>query len=716
MANLQKSSMGLPGPAAGGGLGADIMGQLAGNKDIVMPLAIIGILLIMVVPIPPFLMDLLLTFSITISLLILFVGIYTVKPLDFSVFPSLLLVVTLFRLALNIGTTRLILLKGAEGTGAAGHLIESFGAFVVGGNYVVGLIIFTILIVINFVVITKGAGRVAEVSARFTLDAMPGKQMSIDADLNAGIISESQARERRRKIEMEADFYGAMDGASKFVRGDAIAGILILLINIIGGLIIGMLQHGLSVSEASRIYTLLTVGDGLVSQIPSLIVSTAAGLVVTRAAGETNLGDAVSTQLLLQPRAMGVAAGMLIVFAIIPGMPTIPFLALAGMTGFTAWSAGKAIDTKTSREAEALKQEARKEEKKPEQADTLLPLDLVSLEVGYGLIGLVDQEQNGDLLDRIKSLRRQFAQEWGFVVPPVHIRDNLELRPAIYQILIKGCVVASFEMRPGHLLAMAADDSDGARLEGHSTTEPAFGLPAVWIPETRREQAQAMGYTVVDQSTIIATHLTEVLKAHSHELLTRQETQSLIDTLGKKFPKVIEGVVGDILPLGLIQKVLQNLLQERVSIRDMLTIIETMSERAPQARDADLLTEYVRQSLARHITRPYQDENGKLMVLMLDREIEEMIMRHTRSSDQGVALTLDPESAQRILKAIEVAIDQWGMVMGTPVLTCLPAVRIPLRKLTEKFFPQLALLSHNEIPPAVPVETLALVGLTHAAA
>ena len=697
-----------------------LVAHLQRNRDVVMPLAIIGILMIMIVPVPPFLMDLLLTLSITSSLLILFVGIYTIHPLEFSVFPSLLLIVTLFRLALNIGTTRLILLHGNEGTHAAGGLIAAFGDFVVGGNYVVGLIIFAILIVINFVVITKGSGRVAEVSARFTLDAMPGKQMSIDADLNAGIINEQEARKRRKKIEMEADFYGAMDGASKFVRGDAIAGILILVINSIGGLVIGVLQHGLAVDEAARIYTLLTVGDGLVSQIPSLIVSTAAGLVVTRAADERNMGDTVNSQIFLQPRAMGVASGMLVVFGLLPGMPTLPFFMLSGITGFAAWSARQALDRREKKAIEEQQAQAQAEEserrKSVEPADVLQPLDLISLEVGYGLIGLVDQEQNGDLLDRIRSLRRQLAQEWGFVVPPVHIRDNLELRPHAYNILIKGCVVARYEMKPGHLLAMAAEDADAASLGGEATIEPAFNLPAIWIPEARRDEAQAAGFTVVDQSTIIATHLTEVLKAYGHELLTRQETQNLIDALAKKYPKVVEGVVGDVLPLGLIQKVLQNLLTERVSIRDMLTIIETMSERAPQIRDTDLLTEYVRQALARHIVQPYVNDQGKLQVMMLDREVEELLMRHTRTTDAGIALTLDPESAQRLLKSLEDAIDQWSMLLGTPILTCLPACRLPLRKLTEKFFPQLVILSHNEIPATVPVETLALVGMKHAAA
>ncbi|MCE5229410.1 flagellar biosynthesis protein FlhA [bacterium] len=693
------------------------LGLAKNQRDALLPLAIIGILIIMVVPVAPWMMDLLLTLSITTSLLILFVGIYINKPLDFSVFPSLLLIVTLLRLALNVGTTRLILLHGNEGTHAAGGLIEAFGNFVVGGNYVVGLIIFMILIVINFMVITKGAGRVAEVSARFTLDAMPGKQMSIDADLNAGLINEGEARSRRKTIELEADFYGAMDGASKFVRGDAIAGIVILVINIVGGLVIGILQHGMSPANAATNYTLLTVGDGLVSQIPALIVSTAAGLVVTRATHEGTLSQTMGQQLFLQPRAMGVASAMLMVFSVIPGMPTMPFLILAGMTGFAAWAALGSMKRKAAVELETKQKAAKLEKPKAESdADLLAPLDLVSLEVGYGLIGLVDQEQKGDLLDRIRSLRRQLAQEWGFVIPPVHIRDNLEFKPTSYALLIKGCVVASADLMQGHLMAMAADDNDGRELGGIQTTEPAFGLPAVWIPEAKREQAQALGYTVVDASTIIIAHLAEVLKNYAHELLTRQETQNLIDGLAKKFPKVVEGVIPDILPLGLIQRVLQNLLAEHVSIRDFLTIIETMTDRAPSVKDSDLLTEYVRQGLARHITKPYLDEVGRLRVMMLDREVEELLMRHTRMSEAGLQLTLDPESAQRILTSLEQASENWQLTQGTPILTCLPACRAPLRRLVEKFLPSLVILSHNEIPPSVRVETLRIVGLNHAVA
>lgn len=686
------------------------------NRDALLPLGLIGILMIMIVPVPPWMMDLLLTLSITSSLLILFVGMYTEQTLDFSAFPSLLLIATLFRLALNIGTTRLILLNGNEGTHAAGGLIQAFGDFVVGGNYVVGLIIFVILIVINFVVITKGAGRIAEVSARFTLDAMPGKQMSIDADLNAGLISEEDARTRRKQIEQEADFYGAMDGASKFVRGDAIAGIVILMINIIGGLIIGVMQHHMALGDAATVYTLLTVGDGLVSQIPSLIVSTAAGLVVTKATSEANLSQTVSKQLLFQPKALLIASLMLVAFGILPGMPLIPFWTLAAMTGFVYQGARKALENQATIAREKQEQEAQAVETKPEQADDLLPLELIALEVGYGLISLVDKEQSGDLLDRIKSLRRQLANDIGFVVPPVHIRDNLELAPNAYSILIKGCDVATFEMRPGHLLAMAAEDADVSELGGVPTTEPAFGLPAFWIPDAKKETAQAMGFTVVNPSTVITTHLTEVIKRYAHELLTRQETQNMLDTLKSKYPKVVEGVVPDMLPLGLIQKVLQNLLSEQVSVRDMLTIIETMTERASTIKDPDVLTEYVRQSLARHIVRPYLDYDNRLQVMVLDRQVEEMIMQHTQHNEHGIFLTLDPGRAQQVLNAIEASIEQCSVLQATPLITCLPAVRLPLRRLIEKFFPQVVLLSHNEIPQHVKVESLGVIGLNHAAA
>ncbi len=686
------------------------------GAEALLPIGIFGILLIMIVPIPPMAMDLLLTFSITMSLLMLFVAIYTVEPLDFSVFPSLLLVVTLLRLSLNIGTTRLILLRGADGPDAAGNLIEAFGKFVVGGNYVVGLIIFIILVIINFVVITKGAGRIAEVSARFTLDAMPGKQMSIDADLNAGLINEDQARKRRRTVEQEADFYGAMDGASKFVRGDAIAGIIIMMINLVAGLVIGIMQHGLSVADASRIYMLLTVGDGLVSQIPSLIVSTAAGLVVTRAAGEKNLSKTLAAQLVVQPRAMGVAGAMLALFGLIPGMPLVPFWALAAGAGSIAFVAGRNKDQAKLDKAIEAEEIVSKEQAAADQEDVLNPVDLVSLEVGYGLISLVDPEQKGDLLERIKSLRREFGQEWGFIVPPVHIRDNLELGPPSYSILIKGCEVASGELHTGHMLAMAMEDENLNELSGTPTVEPAFGLPARWIPEADKEKAASMGFTVVDLSTVITTHLTEVLKTHLHELLTRQETQNLIDTLAKKFPKVTEGVIPELVDLGTIQRVLQNLLAERVPIRDLMTIIETLAEKSQLTKDVDLLTEHVRQASARYISRQHAGADGKMHVLTLDRQIEDAILGNLKKTDQGMALTIDPASAQKIITGIESGIDRWGSMMAAPIICCLPAVRSPLHKLTEKFFPQLVVLSHSEIASNVILEPLGMVEMTNEAA
>ncbi|MCX7011174.1 MAG: flagellar biosynthesis protein FlhA [Candidatus Sumerlaeota bacterium] len=629
------------------------------NKDIVLPVALIGILLTMVVPLPPALVDILLTASITSALLILFVGIYTTEPLQFSVFPSLLLITTLFRLSLNIATTRLILLHGNQGTAVAGHLIETFGQFVVGGDYVVGIIIFTILVIINFAVITRGAGRIGEVSARFTLDAMPGKQMSIDADMNAGLITEQQARERREKIEREADFYGAMDGASRFVRGDAVAAIIITMINIVGGLIIGVLQHGMTLAMAAQNYTLLTVGEGLVAQIPSLVISTSAGIVVSRAASE-------KTSFLEEKAAIEAAR---------PGEPT------------------------PVQEREVL--------------ENLLPLDPIALEVGYGLIALVDSEQNGELLERIKSVRRQFALEMGFVVPPIHIRDNLELKPGGYSVLVRGCEVASSEMMANHLLAMAPEEQP-TRIDGVKTTEPAFGLPALWISEKDRDRAQAEGMTVVDHATIIATHLTEILRAHAAELLGRQETQALLDSISKKFPKMVEGIIPEVLTLNQIQKVLQNLLAERVSIRDMQTVLETLIDKAAATTDPELLTEHVRQALARSITRQHLADDGKLYLMMLDQPIEEALIRATQQAEGARILALDPRIAQNIINAVQRGIEAFTLMQAQPILACMPMIRPQLRRLTEKFFPNLAILSHSEIAPNTPIESMGVVRLANA--
>jgi flagellar biosynthesis protein FlhA len=685
------------------------------NRDIVVPIGVVGILLIFVIPIPAVLIDLLLTLSIAGALLILFVGIYMLKPLDFSVFPSLLLLVTLFRLSLNVATTRKILLDGYTGSQAAGKIIETFGNFVVQGEYIVGGIVFLLLVIINFVVITKGAGRIAEVSARFTLDAMPGKQMSIDADLNAGLVNEEQARERRANIEREADFYGAMDGASKFVRGDAIAGLMITFINILGGLVVGVFRHGMTPAEAAQTFTLLTIGDGLVTQLPSLIVSTAAGMVVTRAASESTLGETVTAQFLVQPRALGVAAAILLAFAVVPGMPYYFFILCAAVIGYVAWVSGRMRQTTALAKSEAALEKAAQAEKatpETEILESILTPDMVSLEVGYGLIPLVDQAQSGELLDRIKSLRRQFALDMGFIVPPIHIRDNLELKPGGYSILIKGNEIASAELMTNHLMAMSAEEERGNPLGGILATEPAFGLPAVWISERDRERAQAMGYTVVNLATVIATHLTEVLRRHAHELLTRQETQNLLNSVSKRFPKVVEGVVPDLLDLGRVQKVLQNLLREQVSIRDMLTIIETLADHATTTKAPEALTEHVRQALARTITRQYVSSDGKIRLLMLDQEIEELVAHATQHTEQGATvLAMEPTTAQRVLDGIQRGMEQFSALQGQPILACVPAIRRQLRQLTAKFFPSLVVLSHNEIAPSTQVESVGIVKL-----
>ncbi len=677
------------------------------NKDIILPFAIMGILLVMILPIRPFMLDTLLVTSISLAILILLVSIYSMKPLDFSVFPSLLLIVTLFRLSLNVASTRLILLHGHEGEQAAGHVIKTFGSFVVGGNYVVGGIIFLILVVINFIVITKGAGRVAEVSARFTLDAMPGKQMSIDADLNAGLISEDQARKRRKEIEDEADFYGAMDGASKFVRGDAIAGIIITLINIIGGLIIGVVQQHLAVAQAAQNYTLLTIGDGLVSQIPALIVSTSAGIMVTRAAEETNLGDTLTDQLYIQPKAIALVSVIIFFVGLIPGFPHFIFFLLSGIIGVISYYIYKQM---SSRKMEEEQTSAEPEIKEPEKIESILPLDLIALEVGYGLISLVDSEQNGELLNRIKNIRRQFALEMGFIIPPIHIRDNLELKPGGYSLLIKGIEVARGELLTGYYLAMNPGTVT-KEIEGITTKEPAFGLPATWIKDDQREQAQINGYTVVDLSTVIATHLTEVLRKHANELLGKQETEELLKILRKSHPKVIEELVPNTLPLGIIQKVLQNLLKEKVSVRDLLTITETLSDYGTITKDPEILTEYVRQALARNITNQYKTDENLVNVITLDTKIEEILFNSIKKTDTGTYLIIEPKMAQTLLSNISQFSEKFDLANSLPVVVCAPAIRSQLRKLTEKFIPGLTVLSHNEITEDVQITSLGTVTL-----
>lgn len=690
---------------------APTMSALSRNSDVIMAIGVVGMLVVMVIPLPTIMLDIFLSFNITFSVVVLLVAMYTLKALEFSVFPSLLLLATLLRLSLNVASTRLILLHGNEGATAAGQVIRAFGSFVVGGNYVVGMVIFLILVIINFVVITKGATRIAEVAARFTLDAMPGKQMSIDADLNAGLITDIEARTRRADISREADFYGAMDGASKFVRGDAIAGIVITLVNILGGLVIGVLQQGMSLSHAAQNYTLLTIGDGLVSQIPALIVSTAAGLVVTRAASDSHLGNDMIGQLTGQPRAVAIASGVLILFGFIPGLPTLPFImlgCLAGGVAYMTFEGKKAIMVKEEEEKESIAKG-----KGLEKVEELLPLDLLELEVGYGLIPLVDTEQGGELLERIKSIRRQFALEMGMIIPPMHIRDNLQLKPNQYSIIIKGVEVAGGELMPGYYLAMNPGDVK-AEIEGIPTKEPAFGIPALWIGEKDKEKAQIAGYTVVDLSTMIATHISEVLKTHAYELLGRQEVQSLLDNLALNHPKVVEELVPNLLSLGGVQKTLQNLLKEQVSIRDLLSIVETLADYAPITKNINILTEYVRQRLARSITKQYETPQGDIPLMTLDAEIEELVNNAIQHTEHESYLSLEPAVAQRILAQLNKAMEKFTSMNHQPIILCSPGIRAHMKKLTERFIPTLVVLSHNEIDKRVKLKSLGVVSLNHA--
>jgi flagellar biosynthesis protein FlhA len=673
------------------------------NSDIYMALALIGILSLMIIPLPAFMLDIFLAANITIALVILLVSLYTIQPLDFSVFPSILLATTLFRLSLNLASTRLILLHGNEGTDAAGSVIKAFGQFVVGGNYVVGAVMFLILVIINFVVITKGAGRVAEVAARFTLDAMPGKQMAIDADLSNGSISDKEARNRRLRISREADFYGSMDGASKFVRGDAIAGILIMLANIVGGFVIGVWQKGMELSAALSNYTLLTIGEGLVAQIPALIISTAAGIIVTRSADEKNFGHEIAGQMLNYPKAFYVTSGVLFAFAMIPGLPHFAFLLLSG----TAYLAGRLSREKVASQEEETTTAAAREESEGDQISAVRPLDMLELEVGYGLVPMVDAAQEGELLERIRSIRKQFADRMGFIVPPIHIHDNLQLKPYEYNILINGAKVGGGELS-GQFMAM---DSGGAigQLEGVKTTEPVFGLPAIWIKGKDREQAQVSGYTVVDNTTILATHISEIIKRHAHELLGRQELQQLLDGIAATLPKVVEELVPSMLSLGTVLRVVKNLLRENVSIRDLRSILETLADYGGITKDPEMLTEFVRQSLGRYIVEQYATDSDSLNVISLDREVEDLIADAVQISEQGSYLAIEPGAAQRILASIRRSADRFDQTGTNPVLIASPNIRRHVKKLTERFMPSLAVISHNEIPPNIKIQSLGVV-------
>ena len=681
------------------------------NTDLLLAGALIGILSVMIIPLPPFLLDLALTLSLTFGLLILLVAIYTDRSLDFSVFPSLLLITTLFRLSLNVASTRLILTEGHKGPGAVGQVITAFGDFVVGNNYVIGLIVFIILVVINFVVITKGSGRVAEVAARFTLDAMPGKQMSIDADLNSGLITEQEARTRRKEIEQEADFYGSMDGASKFVRGDAIAGIVITLINIIGGLAVGVLQRDLDLSTAAKYYTMLTIGDGLVSQIPALIISTAAGAVVTRSSTKENMGAQMASQLFLKPRAVAIVAGIIGFLGLIPGLPKLPFFLVAIAMGLVAWSLTQYKKEEQQKEKKAQEDELLKPQK--ENIENLLPLDLVELEVGYALINIVESDKSGDLLERIVSIRKQFAVDLGVIVPSIHIRDNLQLDPGEYRVLIKGNSVGGGFLRSDCLLAMDPGNVVSP-IDGVPTKEPAFGLDALWISKNMKEEAELTGYTVVDLPTVMATHLTEIIRTHAAELLGRQEANKLIENFKKDYPKVVEELIPDQLSLGGVVKVLQNLLREQISIRDLLTIFETLADEATKTKDPELLTEAVRKSLARSITAKYLDEDNTVSVMTLSPQLEELLANSLIQTEQGVQLVMDPVQAQYVINEIANQIEAHPEVASQPVLLTSPSVRRHLYKLTSRFIPQLVILSHNELTAGANIQSVASVEINHA--
>nr|WP_028990775.1 flagellar biosynthesis protein FlhA [Thermithiobacillus tepidarius] len=676
-------------------------------KEFAGPVLIILILSMMILPLPPFLLDLLFTFSIALSLVILLVSLYTVKALEFAAFPTILLMATLLRLSLNVASTRVVLLHGHTGPDAAGHVIEAFGSFVVGGNYAVGLVVFIILVIINFVVITKGAGRIAEVGARFTLDAMPGKQMAIDADLNAGLIGEDEARRRRAEVAQEADFYGAMDGASKFVRGDAIAGILIMLINVIGGFIIGVLQHGLPVAEAAQNYTLLTIGDGLVAQIPAIIISTAAGIVVSRVATEQHLSQQIVGQLFAKPEVIALTAGIIGLLGLVPGMPHFAFLTLALAGGTAAWYMAQRQRQAVAAVAEAPPETASAAEPVEVGWDDIVPVDPLGLEVGYRLIPMVDRGQNGELLHRIKAVRKKFAQELGFLVPPVHIRDNLELRPGGYRLTLKGVGIAEGEVFPDLLLAINPGQVIG-ELPGTATRDPAFGLPALWINQENKNNGQALGYTVVDPATVVATHLSQLIQEHAHELLGREEVQQLLDHLAKSSPKLVEDLVPKLLPLGTVQKVLQNLLEEGIHIRDLRSIVETLADHAPRSQDPDTLTAAVRVALGRSIVQQLFSGMAELQVMALDPDLEHILLNSLQANGEGSAL--EPGLAERMLTQTTQAVEYFEKMGMTPVLVVPAPIRTILSRFLRRAASQLRVLSYAEVPESKTVKVVTTLG------
>ena len=663
-------------------------------SHLLAPGAVMLVVLLMIVPLPPILLDLFLSVDIGLAVVLLLTAIYVRTPVEFSVFPSLLLLLTLVRLSLNVASTRLVLMHGQDGVEAAGAVIMAFGQFVVGGNFVVGVVVFLVLVGIQFIVINHGAVRISEVTARFTLDALPGRQMAIDSDLNAGIIDEKEARARREKVRREADFYGAMDGAIRFTQRDSMAAVLITGVNIVAGLIIGVVQHGLDLGTAAQTYTILTVGEGLVTAIPALLVSMSGGLITTRAAAESHLGEEVATQLLGRSRPLAVAAAVLTMLAMIPGLPKVAFLSVAIVLGAAAYAVRTQPAEETAAPSEAVPSDA---------SDTPAPVDLLSIEVGYALVSLVDEKQGGTLLNRIRAIRRQIATETGMVVAPVRIADNLQLGPRGYTILVKGVEVARGELYAERLLAINPGTAT-KQLEGPQTREPAFGLPATWIPEEQRESASAAGYTVVDPTTALSTHLSETIRGFLPDLLSRQQVKEMVDAAAQTAPKLIEELVPKVVSLGEVQRVLRQLLRERVPIRDLVTILEAMSDAAAVTKDPDAITEAVRSAIGRAICRPYQNEKGELSVIGVAPSLEEKLMSSLVKTDQGAVLAIDPQQAQRIATRIGKAIEQ---AMAQPVLLCSPALRPHLWRLFARVLPHLGVLSHAEVPAHIQVVAVA---------
>jgi flagellar biosynthesis protein FlhA len=663
-------------------------------SQLLAPTAIMAVVLLMIVPLPPFILDLLLSVDIGLSVVLLLTVIYVKQPVEFSVFPSLLLLLTLIRLSLNVASTRLILMHGQEGVEAAGNVIMSFGQFVVGGNFVVGVVVFLVLIAIQFLVINHGAVRISEVTARFTLDAMPGRQMAIDADLNAGIIDDKEARDRRERVRDEADFYGSMDGAIRFTQRDALAAVLITAVNIVAGLIIGVFQHGMDLGTAAQNYTILTVGEGLVTAIPALLVSMSGGLITTRAASESNLGEEVAEQLLAQSRPLAVAGGVLAGLALIPGLPKLPFLLVAALLGLAAY-ANRGAAVKAAPADEPLPS--------ADPLDAAAAIDPLSVEVGYALVSLVDEKQGGTLLNRVRAIRRQIVAETGVVVPPVHVADNLQLGPRGYSILVKGVEVARGELYADRLLAINPGTADAA-LDGTPTREPAFGLPAIWIGQDQRDRASAAGFTVVDATTALSTHLSETIRTFLPELLTRQQTKELVDGVGQASPKLIEELVPKLASIGDVQRVLRQLLRERVSIRDLTTILEAIADAASVSKDADTIGESVRAAIGRAICRPYQNEKGELPAIALSPALEERLLSSIVRTDHGAVLALEPSQAQRLAGRIA---EVFGSAVAQPVLLCTPTLRPHVWRLFARVLPHLGVLSHSEIPPQIQVAAIA---------